>query len=138
MKGLIVATHGNLSRELVRSAEMVAGPIESCHTWTLNPEDNVTENEERMIEMINLFHEEDDIFIMLDLFGGTPSNLILKNTKGKNVKILTGVNLPMILEFAMSRDSLPAEELMEVCEDAGKYGIKNINKMLQKGGRNNG
>lgn len=138
MKGLFVATHGNLSKELVRSAEMVAGPIKNCYTWTLNPEDNVIDNEKQMREVIDRLDENDGIFIMLDLFGGTPSNLMLKNTRGKNVIIMTGVNLPMILEFAMSRETLPMEDLMKVCEDAGKNGIKNLTKMMQKGGQNNG
>lgn len=138
MKALIVATHGNLSKELVRSAEMVAGPIQNCHIWTLNPEDNVTENERQMKEVIDGLDEKEGIFIMLDLLGGTPSNLILKNTRGKDVTILTGVNLPMILEFVMSKETLSTESLLEACEDAAKNGIKNLTMMMQKGGQNNG
>ena len=41
MVGLIIATHGNTSEELVKSAEMFSGPLECCKTWSLNPGDNI-------------------------------------------------------------------------------------------------
>ena len=32
MVGLIIATHGNTSEELVKSAEMFSGPLDGCRT----------------------------------------------------------------------------------------------------------
>ena len=41
MIGLIIATHGNSSVELIKGAEMFAGPLSQCRAWTLNPGDDI-------------------------------------------------------------------------------------------------
>lgn len=47
MVGLIIATHGNTSEELVKSAEMFSGPLDGSRTWSLNPGDNIEEGGKR-------------------------------------------------------------------------------------------
>ena len=45
MIGLIIATHGNSSVELIKGAEMFAGPLSQCRAWTLNPGDDIQKGE---------------------------------------------------------------------------------------------
>ena len=41
------------------------------------------------------------VIIFTDMFGGTPSNISLSFLEQGHVEIVTGVNLPMIVKFAM-------------------------------------
>ena len=49
MIGLIIATHGNSSVELIKGAEMFAGPLSQCKAWTLNPGDDIEKGKCRNI-----------------------------------------------------------------------------------------
>ena len=53
MIGLIIATHGNSSVELIKGAEMFAGPLSQCRAWTLNPGDDIQKGEQ-MLEALNV------------------------------------------------------------------------------------
>ena len=50
MIGLIIATHGNSSVELIKGAEMFAGPLSQCRAWTLNPGDDIQKGEQMLEE----------------------------------------------------------------------------------------
>ena len=51
-------------------------------------------------EYVDELDQEEGVLIMADLFGGTPSNLATKIALRKeNVETVTGVNLPMIIQF---------------------------------------
>ena len=60
---------------------------------------------------------------MTDLFGGTPSNLTLKISMRKNVGILTGVNLPMLIQFVSERETQTLDQLVKECMETGQSGI---------------
>ena len=123
MVGLIIATHGNTSEELVKSAEMFSGPLDGCRTWSLNPGDNIEEGEKELEAYVEQLDEGDGILIMTDLFGGTPSNLTLKIAMKRNVGILTGVNLPMLIQFISDRESNTLDQLIAGCMEMGRNGI---------------
>lgn len=92
MIGLIIATHGNSSVELIKGAEMFAGPLSQCRAWTLNPGDDIQKGEQMLEEYVDELDQEEGVLIMADLFGGTPSNLATKIALRKeNVETVTGV-----------------------------------------------
>ena len=53
MIGLIIATHGNSSVELIKGAEMFAGPLSQCKAWTLNPGDDIEKGEQMLEEYVD-------------------------------------------------------------------------------------
>ena len=53
MIGLIIATHGNSSVELIKGAEMFAGPLSQCRAWTLNPGDDIQKVEQMLEEYVD-------------------------------------------------------------------------------------
>lgn len=132
MVGLIIATHGNTSVELVKSAEMFSGPLDYCKTWTLNPGDSIESGEKRMEQYVEQLDEGDGVIIMTDLFGGTPSNLAMKISMTKNVGILTGVNLPMVIQFVSGREEGSMEDILNQCITMARKGIKSPSKEMKE------
>ena len=123
MIGLIIATHGNSSVELIKGAEMFAGPLSQCRAWTLNPGDDIQKGEQMLEEYVD----------ELDLFGGTPSNLATKIALRKeNVETVTGVNLPMIIQFVTERETQTLDELVESCIETAQDGIKCPTKIMKE------
>jgi PTS system mannose-specific IIA component len=68
------------------------------------------------------------------MFGGSPSNVALYAlSKHTDIKLITGVNILMLIEFFSSRDSEELDELVEKLISAGNNGILKFEKKLVKG-----
>lgn len=95
---VVIVTHGNLGTELLKSAEMIAGKIKGIDNVSLLKEDNPLSFEEKVIQVIE--KEEDQLLFLADILGGTPYNTAVSLLKKWDAWIVTGVNLPMVLEAA--------------------------------------
>lgn len=109
---VIIVTHGNLGAELLKSAEMIAGEIKGIDSVSLLKEDNPLNFEEKVIQVIG--KEEDQLLFLADIFGGTPYNTAVSLLKKWDAWIVTGVNLPMVLEAATTiEDVEKAKDMAE-------------------------
>ena len=102
---LIVACHGRFAEEIVNSAAMVFGEAEGVHAVTFmpgeGPEDLIRKYEAIMAEA----GISDDVLFLVDLFGGSPYNAAIRvAAPTARADVLSGVNLPMLLELLDSRD----------------------------------
>lgn len=130
MIGIIVGTHGMFSEEIVKSAEMIFGKQENIECVTFKPgegTENLIEKYNRALEKLDC---SDGILFAVDLFGGSPFNAAsIIAMKKENVEIVTGVNLPMLLEIFGSKDIMSISELAKHAENSGKDAIKKLEKL---------
>lgn len=131
MVGIVLVTHGDFSKEILKSAELVVGPCEDVKYITLHRTDNVEDKNSLFKEYIKEADKGDGVLVMVDLLGGSPCNIASMNIRESNYRALTGLNFPMLLEAINSRDEMNLEELAETCYVAGKEGIIDITKMLK-------
>lgn len=131
MIALIISTHGNFSEELVKSSEMIFGSQSNVGVVTFKPGEGTENLVDKYNKLITELDCTDGILFMVDLFGGSPFNaasiLALKNDK---MEIVTGVNLPMLLEVFGSRDFSSLSELVAIAQNAGKESIKQFVKEI--------
>ena len=128
MFGIIVGTHGRFAEELVKSCEMICGEQSNVRAVTLVPgegPDDVVAKYEAAIKELDC---TDGVLFLNDLFGGSPYNaacrLVINNEK---YGIVTGVNLPMLIEMVgaqMIDEGSDIKELMEKAVEAGKAGTQ--------------
>ena len=117
-----MVTHAGLASALIRSAEMIVGPVEGCELVEVAPDEKADEIMSRVVAAVERQSAAGAI-IMTDLFGGTPSNMAMSFLKEGQIEVLTGVNLPMIIEFISRRDRLPVAELAAALQRCGREGI---------------
>ena len=55
--------------------------------------------------------------MLVDMFGGTPSNLCLSFLEAERVEVVTGVNLPMLVKVARVDGSMTLDEVAELARD---------------------
>lgn len=123
MVGLVLATHGRLAEELLRTAEGIVGPLEQCEAVSIGAGASMEEQQARLGEAVKRCDTGDGVLVLTDMFGGTPANLALTFLAEK-IEVVTGVNLPMILKLATARaDALGVRETAELITG---YGQKNI------------
>lgn len=127
---IIVASHGNLSRELIQSAEMIAGPMENVDSLSLLPS---MEPEKFKEEVTSCISKETPTIALVDLFGGTPANVISELIENFDIDVITGVNLSMLLEvyFNVKQHQFNSyEELVNHTVETAAKGIVHVNKIL--------
>lgn len=128
MIGIVVAAHGPLPEALLESAKMILGDTEQVAPLSLMPDDNLEGLVERMESTVEEVNTGGGVLILLDLFGGTPSNAAtLLTQQMEDVHAVSGVNVPMLLETLMARKSInEAAELAESAANSGSQGIVNL------------
>jgi mannose/fructose-specific phosphotransferase system component IIA len=112
----IVVTHGRLGEELLQTARLVFGEFGHCHAVS-----NVSMSRESLYEEIERLAELDPgvgCIIFVDFFGGSCSLPCMQfEMDREGVRVISGVNLPMLLAFLNKRDKVPFDRLpMEIAE----------------------
>ena len=130
MTGLVLVTHAGLAGALVRSAEMIVGTMEQCEQVEVLPDENADEIMSKVVAAVGKF-KDDGAIIMTDLFGGTPSNMAMSFLKDGHIEVLTGVNLPMLMDFCAKRKRLSVAELTVELQKSGREGIINAGEFLK-------
>ena len=131
MTGLLVVAHAGLAAELINAAEMIVGKIDGSAYVEINPGDSVDKIRMALTTAIESVSSE-NIIIMTDMFGGTPSNMSLSFLKENQIEVLTGVNLPMLIRFASDRDRFCISELASLIRDSGREGVTVAGDYLKK------
>ena len=128
MFAIIVGTHGLFAKELVRSCEMICGEQKNVRAVTLVPGEGPDDVVKKYEEAIKELDCSGGVLFLNDLFGGSPYNaacrLVIAN---EAYGIVTGVNLPMLIEMASAQlvdDGSDIKALMEKAVAAGKNGTQ--------------
>ncbi|HIJ82239.1 MAG TPA: PTS sugar transporter [Desulfuromonadales bacterium] len=130
MTGLVLVTHAGLAGALRASAEMIVGTFDLCSSVEVEPSDRANEIMARVVAAVEQV-SSDGAIIMTDLFGGTPSNMAMSFLKEGRIEVLTGVNLPMIIEFCAKRERLPLAELASELQRSAREGIVVAGELLK-------
>lgn len=130
MIGLVLVTHSGLASALIKAATMISGELEVTRAVELHPDDPPEELLARITTALEQVGGENTI-IMTDMFGGTPSNAAMSFLKEGQVEVLTGVNLPMMIEFFLRRERMEIQELCASLVKNGRESIVNANEFLK-------
>ena len=116
MKQILIATHGKMASGIRYTAELIVGKMDEITTIDayVTPEDNV----EKKFEEYFAQHENDRIFVFTDLMGGSVNQKLLRYSQKENVILITGTNLPVLMQVMMADDDVTEEEIQEFIDDA--------------------
>jgi len=126
MKCLLVTTHGQFCIGIVDSLDMIVG--KSNHLYTLPLTDSADNFAVSLGELISdLLDKYDEILILCDLKGGTPYNESMRQylTYPEKIKLVSGVNLPMLIELTLQLQSISLSDLDALAIESGKNAISN-------------
>jgi PTS system mannose-specific IIA component len=123
MIGIVIVTHCNLGQELIRSAEFIVGGLGQAKAVSLNPEDQVEALHGKIAKAIEEVDIGDGVILLTDMFGGTPSNISLTFLADEKVEVVTGANLPMLIDLASKREG---KSLNQVAREIKDYGLRSI------------
>lgn len=116
MKQILIATHGKMASGIQYTAELIVGELAKITTIDayVTPEDNV----EKQFEEYFSAHREDRIFVFTDLMGGSVNQKLLRYAQQENVTLITGTNLPVLMQIMLADEDVEVEEIRQYIEDA--------------------
>jgi mannose PTS system EIIA component len=101
--GALIVTHGNLAHELLNAARQIEADVAGIEAVPLEWSDSVDQARDKIAAALDRMGDR-AVIIFTDMFGGTPSNISLSFLDQGRIEIVTGVNLPMVVKFAMVKD----------------------------------
>lgn len=134
MVGIILASHGEFANGILQSGAMIFGDQADVKAITLAPSDGPDSLKAKMEEAISTFENQDEVLFLVDLWGGTPfnqSNMLIEGHEDKWA-IVTGLNLPMLIEAYASRMSMEtAHEIASHVAKVAREGVKTKPESLE-------
>ncbi len=101
----------------------VVGPQAAAQAVCIFPDDDMSQRRADIQAAAAAVDAGKGVIIATDLFGGTPSNLAISLLEThKNIEVLAGVNLPMLIKLASARKTESLHDAaLQACEAGRKY-----------------
>ncbi|WEV41182.1 PTS sugar transporter subunit IIA [Lactobacillus sp. ESL0681] len=127
---MLLMSHGQMAKAALGSAELIMGELDNVQAIGLNPDQGPDDLQSAAEEFLNQTEDEETV-VAVDLLGGTPSNVVIRLlAKYPNIQVISGINLPLIIEFAnqsMMDNGLNKAQLISMAKD----GIADVNEKLK-------
>lgn len=122
--GILLVTHGKLGQNLLETMRhMMGGELPLRHDAL---EVHLVQNHEGLIlqgqKLADRLEGGAGVLVLTDAFGSTPSNIANKLVTDRNARVVSGVNLPMLIRiFNYPKLALP--EMAQCAVEGGQRGI---------------
>ena len=133
MIGIVIVTHSQLGDALIGAAEFIIGSRpEAMESVSIDLSENTDKLRSKIARGIKKVEGQEGILILTDMFGGTPSNLSYSFLEEGHIEVLSGVNLPILIQAASLRDkNMKLDELAAKLEVFGKKSISLASGILK-------
>lgn len=120
MKQIVIAAHGCFASGIKSTIELILGPQD--HLTAIDCYLDEVDPAQKIADCIASFDEEDGIILCTDLAGGSVNQLALPYAARPNTRLVTGSNVPLLLELALLED-MPTEEQWQRILTEGREGL---------------
>jgi PTS system mannose-specific IIA component len=130
MIGLVIISHGQLAEEFRNAIVHVLGPQENIEVIGIASEEDTDAGRDDLVAAVERADQGAGVIVLSDMFGGTPSNLAISLLNRKNVEVIAGVNLPMLIKLVSIRSNVSVGQAVIEAQDAGKKYINVASKLI--------
>ncbi len=136
MIGILVVCHGDLAEGFKQAVRLIVGERENFSTIGLYEGDPIDDLPRKIMAEVEKLDTGEGVLIFVDLLGASPFNATVKavsQLEGRKIDMVTGANLPMVLEVVMQRESeIDLAQLGANVAEAGKKQIRTLSEMMGK------
>lgn len=135
MYKILIVSHSELSKGLVEATKMILGDAEGIDHIILD-ESGIDVFSKKLDEKVkSITGNNESLLILADIFGGTPFNQsMIKSQQYENVRVISGVNLQMVIESVMNRSNdidEAVENIISSTKESIMQGVINKNEELE-------
>jgi len=128
--GVVVVTHYSLAQEFLRALHLIVPGAPEFYSLSVEPDQTVEEMRAAIEEALKKADQGEGVLVLTDMFGGTPSNISLSFLNERQVEVVTGVNLPMLIKLATLKKERTLDELARFIRDYGQRNISVASDLL--------
>ena len=123
MARILLITHGELGKAFITVIkEMLKKPV-AVELLSFFPDQKQDDFSNELKKAMDQYEPSEEILILTDLFGGTPSNMAIPYLEQNRVEVITGVNLAMLLHLVTGNQS---KSFAELCQSAKSAGVDSV------------
>ena len=130
MLGVLIVTHYRLAEEFLQAVQLIVGELPRFRAIGLDPATAPEDMRRRIEAELKQIDGREGVLMLVDMFGGTPSNLCLSFLDEGRVEVVTGLNLPMLVKVARVDDASSLAEVAQVARDSGRRNISIASAVL--------
>jgi PTS system mannose-specific IIA component len=127
---MVLVTHGRLAAEFIAALEHVVGPQTQISAICIGPDDDMERRRQDILDAIGNVDSGQGTVILTDMFGGTPSNLAISVMERSRVEVIAGINLPMLIKLASTRQTEALTAAVVSAQEAGRKYINVASQLL--------
>ena len=132
MIGIVIVTHSQLGDALIEATEFIIGKRpEALVSVSIDLNESADVLRAKIAEGIKKVRSKDGVLILTDMFGGTPSNLSYSFLEEGKIEVISGVNLPILIQAANTRTKVSLAKLAVKLEAFGKKSISLASGVLK-------
>ncbi len=127
--GILLISHNQIGVELLKTAkQMLACSPLPADVICIAPTDELAQSLQKLDEILKNVDEGDGILILTDMFGSTPSNIACSVSERGDIRVVSGLNLPMLIRV-MNYPKLDLKSLEQKAISGGQEGVVRCHKM---------
>ena len=133
--GVLIVTHYRLGEEFLQALRLIVPNAPEFYAVSIDPKQSVDEMRTAISEAMAAADTGSGVLVLTDMFGGTPSNISLSFLEERQVEVVTGVNLPMLIKLATLSEDKTIVELARFIKDYGQRNISVASEILPEEGQ---
>jgi len=120
---VIIVAHDEIGSVLLSTAARMLGELPLPTTAvSVDYSNDPTELVDKLQNLIDSIDHGQGVLVLTDLFGSTPSNIAQQISCGDNRRVVSGLNLSMIIRV-MNYPDLTLDALVEKAVSGGREGV---------------
>jgi fructoselysine and glucoselysine-specific PTS system IIA component len=129
MRKFLIATHGSFSAGIRSSLEMITGSNDNVFIIQAYTDGNKA-IEAELNEILSTIGDNDELLVFTDIAGGSITSEILRLAHRDNVYVISGVNLPLLLDIILADPDMPVDDVIESGISNAREQIVFVSKLM--------
>jgi|SRR5262245_58542899 len=119
----LLITHGDFGASLLSTAVGIVGPAPGVEA--ISNREHSREGLSRIVEAKLAAWNGEEGLILTDIHGGSCAQAAMSGAlAGRGAPVITGINLPMLVDFLVNRGAFTAAEMAARLVDKGRAGVR--------------
>ncbi len=128
--GILLLSHGDMALGMLDSAQIICGELDNMAAICIEPSDDLDEYKAVLLDTMGRFPA--GVLVLVDLMSGTPFNTLMSIAGERRLYGIAGMNLPLLIEMAIMRDSKTLQEIAVAAEERIHASICDLGKLQEE------
>lgn len=126
MRKVLLLSHGTMSEGIHNTLDIIIGHDENVNHICAYVEKNESVAKQ-VNKIVSDLKNDDELVIFTDIYGGSVTNDIVHHLSDERIFIVTGMNLPLIIETIIN-SSDNTKDILEAAIESARNGIMMLNR----------